>query len=266
MARRGMVAALLLVAGLGAWWASSEAEQPELTDAGEPETRRWRTLRTASASSAGAEPAEDTGVVSALEPGEVLSLLEEDLAEEPEAEPVGILRVQLYDAEGEAAYRSMPVVQGCEMVGRSYEGPGSWFFLVRPGWCEVQGRAPDGLLFARTDWVDVEVLDGAEEALELSFPVERTGGLGVQIKAHEHGVLVDRVLPGTPAHDMGLVEGDLIVEVDGLPTTALELDEFIEVMTGPAGSDVEFVLEAELDTGFVEERLTLTRQVLTEQS
>ena len=74
---------------------------------------------------------------------------------------------------------------------------------------------------------------------------------------------MDRVLPGTPAARMGLAEGDLIVEVDGLPTSALELDEFIEIMTGPAGTEVEFVIETELDTGFLEEKLVLTREVLS---
>jgi carboxyl-terminal processing protease len=91
------------------------------------------------------------------------------------------------------------------------------------------------------------------------IPIERTGGLGVMILEHELGIEVQRVWPGTPAAEMGLEAGDIITEVDGLPSSALTMDEFIQVMTGPVGTDVDFALAYEEDTGMTEEVITLTR-------
>jgi len=116
----------------------------------------------------------------------------------------------------------------------------------------------------RSEVVGVDVRPMAEVEVELVVPRERTGGLGVAITAHPDGIQAMKVYPGTPAWEMGLETGDVIVEVDGLPTAALTLDEFIEVMTGPEGTDVAFVLGWETDTGWGEEDLVLTRAYLDE--
>ena len=79
------------------------------------------------------------------------------------------------------------------------------------------------------------------------------------ISTHDLGIEVQRVWPGTPAAEMGLQSGDIITAVDGLPSVTLTMDEFIEVMTGPVGTEVEFALAYDADTGLVEEAITLTR-------
>jgi hypothetical protein len=119
----------------------------------------------------------------------------------------------------------------------------------------VQAVRMDGLLYARSDPMRLEYTPGEEVEAELSLPQERTGGLGVQIAKNIEGIEVVKVWPGTPADEMGLAEGDIIVEVDGQPTAEMGLYEFIDGMTGPVGSEVDFVL-AGGDTGDLPMQLT----------
>ena len=124
--------------------------------------------------------------------------------------------------------------------------------------CTIKAGRRDGLLFA---WSDPTPLDMAEASgvVTLTIPEEQTGGLGVAFGLEEGGMVVTHVWPGSPADAMGLSEGDLIVEVDGLPTETLTEDEFISVMTGPVGTEVDFVVGSESDSGWEEEALVLTR-------
>jgi carboxyl-terminal processing protease len=120
----------------------------------------------------------------------------------------------------------------------------------------------DGLLPSRSDPVGVDTAPGDVIDVELVVPAERTGGIGVYIAEHDEGILVAGVLPGTPAWEAGLRDGDVIVEVDGLATAALELEEFQQVMTGPEDTEVEFVVSLPGDTGDSLMTVTATRRYL----
>lgn len=125
--------------------------------------------------------------------------------------------------------------------------------------CTLKVGRKDGLLFAWSDLIEVDTsVSGA--IVDVVIPQEETGGLGVAFAPEEGGMRVEHVWPGSPADRMGLAEGDLIVEVDGLPTETLTEDEFISVMTGPVGTDVDFVVGNETDSGWDEEELVLTRE------
>lgn len=192
-----------------------------------------------------AEAAEDTGAAFAQ------SLREAGLARvvafiDPPSKPDEQVWVDLGECEGVAVSRA----------------PDRWVLAVMPGECRIQARRLDGMLIARSNAERMTLEPGEDVEVDLRLPTERTGGLGVQIRRQDGVIVVARVIPGSPAEAMGLEEGDLIVEVDGLPTEALELDEFIEVMTGPAGTDVEFTVGYDGDTGWEEEPLLLTRAVL----
>ena len=239
--------------------AVAESAAGEATDAS---ARRVRAGAPRLPTSPFGEDGGDTGQADQDAPeweGDLLGAASEEEAQE---EGLALLQVQVFRGDGEVATPSYVEVLDCEVFERFYAGEGAWVVLARPGVCRVQGRAPDGLLFARSEWHEVELMAGDEVSLSLDLPEERTGGLGVAIVEHELGIEVQRVLPGTPAHRMGLVEGDVIIEVDGLPSSTLEIDEFIEVMTGPAGTEVEFVLELVVDTGFEQDVLVLERAVI----
>lgn len=137
---------------------------------------------------------------------------------------------------------------------------------TEPGWCTLVAVRMDGLLSTRSAPVEVEFVMGETAFVDIELPVERTGGLGVQIRPVGDGYEVVRVVPGAPAEDMGLRPGDVITEVDGLDAGAMEADEFIATLTGPEGSDVEFMVSMPGDTGAAETHMLLTRQVLGEGS
>lgn len=128
--------------------------------------------------------------------------------------------------------------------------------------CTLKVGRPDGRLYAWSELQTVPLTPGEETQLTVTLPAEPTGGLGIAFRAAEEGMVVERVWPGSPAEQMGLEEGDVIVEVDGLPTDTLTEDEFISVMTGPVGTEVDFVIGYDADTGWLEEPLALTRALI----
>jgi membrane-associated protease RseP (regulator of RpoE activity) len=143
---------------------------------------------------------------------------------------------------------------------RITEGEGQ--LTVPAGRCTVSAWRPDGALEARAEPVDVDLAPGGTERVSLVVPTERIGGLGVQIRPHPRGVVVERVVPGSPADTSGLQAGDVIVEVDGTPVSALTLEEFQSLMTGPVGTQVRFVLGYDGEEGPVEEPIVVTRAFL----
>lgn len=133
---------------------------------------------------------------------------------------------------------------------------------VDPGECTILAWRVDGGLRAFSDRAKLMLEPGDETEIVLVLPAERTGGLGVQIESTDAGIRVVRVMSGSPADRAGLREGDLITEVDGLPTTELSMDEFIATMTGPEGTQVDFVLQYDDDDGPIEEPVVVTRAFL----
>ena len=112
--------------------------------------------------------------------------------------------------------------------------------------CSVTGMVEDGFLVRRSAPAEIEPENGD---VTLIFPDERTGGIGIRIATDERGILIEDILPGGPADDLGLEPGDVVVAVEGKDAKEISLDEFVETMTGPEGSDVEFVLRAAGDSG-----------------
>ncbi len=64
------------------------------------------------------------------------------------------------------------------------------------------------------------------------------GGLGIEVTQEEGFVKVVSPIDGTPADAAGIEAGDFITHVDGESLLGLTLDEAVELMRGPVGSDV----------------------------
>ena len=116
-------------------------------------------------------------------------------------------------------------------------------FSAAPGPCELQAVRQDGLLIARGKPRKVELVAGQQAYLQLELGTERTGGVGVRFQRTGMGMRVVHVMPGTAAWEAGLQRGDLIVEVDGVSAVGLPVEAFVDAMTGPEGSEVEFTIE-----------------------
>ncbi len=66
----------------------------------------------------------------------------------------------------------------------------------------------------------------------------RYGGTGMYIGEQQGAIVVDRVFPHTPAEEAGVLEGDRIVSVDGMPTQGLRIDQVSDKLRGEPGSQV----------------------------
>lgn len=71
-------------------------------------------------------------------------------------------------------------------------------------------------------------------------------GIGSTVnEAEEGGVVIVRPFPGSPAESAGLAADDVIIAVDGEDITGLTLDEAIQLIRGPAGTDVTLTIRRE---------------------
>ncbi len=64
------------------------------------------------------------------------------------------------------------------------------------------------------------------------------GGLGIEVTQEEGFVKVVSPMDGTPADEAGVEAGDFITHVDGESLLGLTLDESVELMRGPVGSEI----------------------------
>ena len=64
------------------------------------------------------------------------------------------------------------------------------------------------------------------------------GGLGIEVTQEEGFVKVVSPIDGTPADAAGIEAGDFITHVDGQTLMGLTLDEAVDMMRGPVGSEI----------------------------
>ncbi|MHC0052211.1 S41 family peptidase [Actibacterium sp. D379-3] len=68
------------------------------------------------------------------------------------------------------------------------------------------------------------------------------GGLGIEVTQEEGFVKVVSPIDGTPADEAGIESGDFITHVDGESVLGLTLDQAVELMRGPVGSDIKITV------------------------
>ncbi|MXU64967.1 S41 family peptidase [Oceanomicrobium pacificus] len=71
------------------------------------------------------------------------------------------------------------------------------------------------------------------------------GGLGIEVTQENGFVKVVSPIDDTPAAEAGVLAGDFITHVDGEPLLGLTLDESVDLMRGPVGSDIEITIARE---------------------
>jgi carboxyl-terminal processing protease len=97
------------------------------------------------------------------------------------------------------------------------------------------------------------------------------GGLGIEVTQEDGFVKVVSPIDGTPADNAGIEAGDFITHVDNESVLGLTLDEAVEMMRGPVGSEIVITVvregEAEpFDVSIVRDTIKLTAvRVRTEQ-
>ncbi|KIC18655.1 MULTISPECIES: S41 family peptidase [unclassified Leisingera] len=89
------------------------------------------------------------------------------------------------------------------------------------------------------------------------------GGLGIEVTQEEGFVKVVSPIDGTPADEAGMEAGDFITHVDGESVLGLSLDDAVELMRGPVGSEIVITVvregEAEpFDVSIIRDTIKLT--------
>jgi carboxyl-terminal processing protease len=88
------------------------------------------------------------------------------------------------------------------------------------------------------------------------------GGLGIEVTQEEGFVKVVSPIDSTPAAEAGIEAGDFITHVDGESVLGLTLDEAVDMMRGPVGSEIIITIvregEAEpFDVSLIRDTITL---------
>ncbi|MEW5733494.1 MAG: PDZ domain-containing protein [Thermodesulfobacteriota bacterium] len=108
-------------------------------------------------------------------------------------------------------------------------------------------------------------------AQTVSCAQEQTGGVGVNVaQLHDEKasggrgpLVVLDVLDQSPARSMGVLTGDIIVEIDGKPTEGRAFDDLVKnAMLGPAGSKVTLTIKRARTQETIS--LTLTRAAISQ--
>ena len=86
------------------------------------------------------------------------------------------------------------------------------------------------------------------------------GGLGIEVTQEEGFIKVVSPMDGTPAAEAGIESGDFITQVDGESLMGLTLDQAVEKMRGPVGSELTITIVREGTTEPFD--VTLTRDTI----
>ncbi|WP_224816819.1 S41 family peptidase [Hasllibacter sp. MH4015] len=89
------------------------------------------------------------------------------------------------------------------------------------------------------------------------------GGLGIEVTQEDGFVRVITPMDGTPAMEAGVEAGDFITGVDGEALLGLTLEEAVDLMRGPVGSDIVITIvregeEEPFDLTITRDRIQLT--------
>ncbi|EBA05918.1 S41 family peptidase [Sagittula stellata] len=89
------------------------------------------------------------------------------------------------------------------------------------------------------------------------------GGLGIEVTQEEGFVKVVSPIDGTPAMEAGVEAGDFITHVDGESVLGLTLDQAVDLMRGPVGSEIVITVvregeEEPFDVSIIRDTIKLT--------
>ena len=77
-------------------------------------------------------------------------------------------------------------------------------------------------------------------------------GIGVEVVAGKGGVSVVRRMAGSPAERAGILNGDIIVRIDGIAVDPTDLDSAIARMRGPEGSAIRLAVRRDGTSSLLE--------------
>lgn len=86
----------------------------------------------------------------------------------------------------------------------------------------------------------LDSIESSDLSEEISGSFE---GIGAEIMKEEDKVRVVSPIPGAPADEAGILPNDFILEVDGESVADLNVQEAVQLIRGPEGTEVELLIE-----------------------
>lgn len=125
---------------------------------------------------------------------------------------------------------------------------------------ELTYGAIQGLVTALGDEGHTTFLTPSELEQQQSAMAGSFSGIGAQLGIKEGLPVIVAPIDDSPAAEAGIKPGDIILGVDGEDVTSLSLDEIVNRVRGPAGTEVVLTLLREGQEGTIE--LTLVRRTI----
>ena len=124
----------------------------------------------------------------------------------------------------------------------------SYVRVIPPG--ELSQLVVDSIndMLSKLDPYSVLAYQRAKEELTIQT-TGQYGGLGIQIQKRENWPTVMEVFPGTPAFKGGLITGDRIVDIEGVSTYDLTMDEVVNRLRGLPETTVKIEVERDGEAG-----------------
>ena len=143
---------------------------------------------------------------------------------------------------------TLNLVLAVARLGRVNEGEyalveEAYFFLEKhfidplPDQLEIEQGMVEGMVNALEDPYSVYVEPSTHE-IQQDDLVGEYGGIGTYIARNEQGEIYLVPFEGSPAEDAGLIEGDILLEVDGVSIDPDNIDTISAALRGPEGSFV----------------------------
>lgn len=102
-----------------------------------------------------------------------------------------------------------------------------------------------------SEFMDPEITKQFESALSGDFE-----GIGAVIDKHELGIIVDRVLKGSPALNNGILKWDIVIEANGIDLKDLTTQEAVNHIKWPAGTQVTLKIIRSGESDFLIKNIT----------
>jgi carboxyl-terminal processing protease len=112
---------------------------------------------------------------------------------------------------------------------------------------ELAGAAIDGMLEVLDDpystYLDAEAYDLSQSGFEGQYE-----GIGAEVAVTDNQVVIIATFEGSPAAEVGILAGDIVLEIDGKETTGMTSTEVALLIRGAKGTVVELLVKHQDET------------------
>jgi carboxyl-terminal processing protease len=135
-------------------------------------------------------------------------------------------------------------------------------YVEEPDQTKMAENAVKGMVEALNDpytiYLPPQEVQGFEKQIRGTF-----FGIGAEVDVHDNRLRIVSPLEGSPAWKAGVMAGDTVLEIDGVTTLGMKINDAIGKLTGPEGTQVKLKVRHESGE---EALLTITRAKINVQT